>query len=82
MILPYLDERQRRLLLGAAARSMGRGGIAAVARASGVSRPTITAGLRELERSTTPAERVRRPAAEAACRGQPRVKDNQQGMNR
>jgi transposase len=60
MILPHLDERQRRLLLGAAARSMGWGGIATVARASGVSRPTITQGLRELERSRTSAERVRR----------------------
>ena len=60
MILPHLNERQRRLLVGAAARSMGWGGIAAVSRASGVSRPTITQGLRELERSNTTAERVRR----------------------
>ena len=60
MILPHLNERHRRLLLGAAARSMGWGGVAAVARASGVSRPTITQGLRELEGSRTSGERVRR----------------------
>ncbi|MEU4645730.1 ISAzo13 family transposase, partial [Micromonospora sp. NPDC023814] len=31
-IFPHLDERQRRLLMGAEARALGRGGIRAVAR--------------------------------------------------
>jgi len=44
-----LDERQRRLWAAAEARSHGRGGIAAVARASGIAENTIRAGLRELE---------------------------------
>jgi len=35
-----LDERARRLLLGAAARQIGRGGIALVARVSGASPDT------------------------------------------
>lgn len=35
-ILPHLDERQRRLLIGAEAQSLGHGGIRAVARAAGV----------------------------------------------
>jgi len=48
-ILPYLDERQRRLLLAAEARSLGRGGISLVARASGVSRVTVTSGVDELD---------------------------------
>jgi Rhodopirellula transposase DDE domain len=44
-----LDERRRRLWAAAEARSHGRGGIAAVARASGIAENTIRAGLRELE---------------------------------
>ena len=40
VILPHLDERQRRLLLAAEARSLGYGGISLVARAAGVSRVT------------------------------------------
>ena len=34
-ILPHLDERQRRLLMAAEARSLGYGGISLVARAPG-----------------------------------------------
>jgi transposase len=59
-ILPHLDERQRRLLLAAEARSLGRGGITQVARISGVSRPTITKALRELEEPLAVTSRVRR----------------------
>jgi hypothetical protein len=35
-LLPHLDERQRRLLLGVEARTLGHGGIRRVARAAGV----------------------------------------------
>jgi transposase len=59
-LLPQLDERQRRLLLAAEARALGRGGISRVARAAGVSRPTIQRGLVELDQPA-PAARVRRP---------------------
>lgn len=45
-----LDERGRRRWVAAEARSHGRGGIAAVARVTGVSRRTIDRGLAELER--------------------------------
>lgn len=49
VLLPQLDERQRRLLLGAEAIALGRvGGIAAVAAASGSSRPTVTRGVAEV----------------------------------
>ncbi len=34
-IFPHLDERQRRLLMGAEARSLGHGGIRLVAQAAG-----------------------------------------------
>jgi transposase len=43
-----LDERSLRLCLASDALALGRGGISQVARASGVSRTTIHAGLREL----------------------------------
>jgi hypothetical protein len=44
-----LDERRRRQWAAAEARDLGRGGISLVARATGLSRPTILAGLRELK---------------------------------
>jgi hypothetical protein len=62
VILPHLDERQRRLLLAAEARSLGYGGISLVARAAGVSRVTVTAGVEELEAGADPMPgRARRP---------------------
>jgi transposase len=62
-----LDERQRRLLVAAEAKVLGRGGVSAVAKATGVSRETIRAGVAELENvgrdGSVPAirKRVRRP---------------------
>jgi len=44
-----LDERQRRLLVAVEAKVLGRGGVTAVAVATGVSRSTIMAGLSEIE---------------------------------
>jgi len=38
-IFPHLDERQRRLLMGAEARALGHGGIRLVARVAGSARP-------------------------------------------
>jgi len=60
---PYLDERQRRLWLGVEAREAGHGGVAAVARAAGVSRPMVAKAVRELDQPTEPLPvgRVRRP---------------------
>ena len=58
---PHLDERQRRLVLGAEARELGRGGVKLVAAAAGVSPDTVAKGLRELESGTEPTGRVRRP---------------------
>jgi len=58
-LLPYLNERQRRLYLAVEARARGHGGVVRVARATGVSRPTIQQGLRELSGAVTAPERVR-----------------------
>lgn len=53
-VLPYLDERQQRLVLAGEARSLGHGGIVAVAAASGASRSRISQGVAELEAGEAP----------------------------
>src|SRR5680860_577043 len=65
-IAPFLDERQQRLWLGVEARSLGLGGVSAVARATGVSRTTVGRAVKELDEPDTaapPAGRVRRAGA-------------------
>jgi hypothetical protein len=49
LLRPHLDERQRRLLLGAEALELGRGGITAVAEATRVHPDTVGRGVREAE---------------------------------
>ena len=57
-----LTERQWRGYLGIEARALGSGGIAAVARAAGVSELTVSAGAAELEAGAEPSPgRSRRP---------------------
>ena len=58
-----LDERLRRLVAAAEAKTLGVGGQALVARATGVSRRAIRVGLRELRarRQAVKPGRVRRP---------------------
>ena len=57
-----LDERSRRLLLAAESLALGRGGISAVSRATGVSRQVIARGRQELSRpAVRPPGRIRRP---------------------
>ena len=60
VLLRHLDERQRRLVAAADAERWGRGGVSTVARTSGLSRPTIHKGLRELHAEPLAAGRVRR----------------------
>ena len=59
-VLPHLDERQQRLVLAGEARSLGHGGIAVVAEATGASRSRISAGVAELESGQAPLGRARR----------------------
>src|SRR5665811_293545 len=57
---PHLDERGRRSFAAAEARSAGYGGIAAVARATGIAPSTIGRGLEDLAASGFPEGSVRR----------------------
>ena len=61
LILPHLNERQRRLVLGAEARALGHGGVSVVARAAHVSRTTVHAALAELDTAVPDSERSRKP---------------------
>ena len=59
-----LTERSRRLWAATEAMELGHGGIALVERATGISRSTITRGIREIEAGASddlPPERARRP---------------------
>lgn len=60
---PLLDERQRRALAGLTARALGRGGVAQVASAFGMSRKTVTAAVVEVDAGLEPEARVRRAGA-------------------
>jgi Rhodopirellula transposase DDE domain len=60
---PLLDERQRRALAGVIARVLGRGGVAQVATASGMSRKTVSLAVAEVDAGLEPSTRVRRPGA-------------------
>jgi len=63
MLLPQLDERQKRLALGTEARLIGHGGVRGVALAAQVSEATVRAGVSELVAadSSLPVGRSRRP---------------------
>jgi hypothetical protein len=75
VLLPHLDERQRRLYLGSEARSLGHGGVEAVARAAGVSRQMVAAGAAELEAGREPLGRARRPGG-----GRKKLADTDPGL--
>jgi hypothetical protein len=62
LLLPSFTERSRRLWAAAEVRTAGRGGFAAVVRATGISPTTLTKAGRELQaQEVLPPERVRRP---------------------
>ena len=64
LLLPELDEKARRLALGAVAWAAGDGGIGAVAKMTGASWQTVANGAAELESGqVAPEGRVRRPGA-------------------
>ena len=68
-VAPLLDERARRLVAGGEALAAGRGGISAVARATGLSRTTIQRGVADVQLGGAGLKgRVRREGA-----GRPRA---------
>jgi transposase len=74
-VMPHLDERQRRIVAGAAARLVGRGGIVTVAEATGMSRSTVQKAVGEIDAGVEVTARVRPPGA-----GRPRSIDAQPGL--
>ena len=62
VLLPHLNERQRRLALATEARLLGHGGVRLVAQVAGVSETTVRKGVFELESGADPLPdgRVRR----------------------
>jgi len=70
-VCPHLDERQRRLLMGAQARALGHGGIRAVSRAAGVREATVSLGASALAAGAELLGRARRPGA--GCKRAPDV---------
>ena len=61
MMLPLLNEKQRRIYLASEAMAIGRGGIADVSRASGISRSVIHAGIKDITEGNTDALSVDAP---------------------
>jgi hypothetical protein len=74
-VAAVLDERQRRLLLGAVAQRLGRGGIKQVAAAVGVDRDTVSQGVKGLRAGLVADGRVR-----AAGAGRPPITRSAPGM--
>lgn len=50
LLLPHLNEKERRLVLASDAKSYGRGGLSLISKIVGVSRVTLNSGLRDLEK--------------------------------
>jgi transposase len=61
VVLPHLNEMQRRVVAGAMAQMVGRGGKSRVAEASGMSRNTVIKALAEVQTGIEPSARLRRP---------------------
>ena len=76
LLLPELDEKSRRLTLGAVARAAGDGGTGAVAKMTGASWQTVADGAAELESGqVAPGGRIRRAGA-----GRPKLAERDPGL--
>jgi|SRR5680860_786625 len=76
VVCDELDERGRRMWAAAEASSHGRGGIAAVVRATGISEETVRRGMAEVASGErAPEDRVRRPGA-----GRPSIESREPGL--
>jgi len=59
IMLPFLNEKQQRIYLYLEAEALGFGGKTEISRLSGVSRPTIHSGLKDIEEQETELPRIR-----------------------
>jgi hypothetical protein len=76
VVCDELDERGRRMWAAAEASSHGRGGIAAVVRATGISEETVRRGIAEVASGErAPTDRVRRAGA-----GRPSIEAREPGL--
>jgi len=74
-VLPHLNEKQRRVVVGAMVVALGRGGQARVAEASGMSTSTVNTATRQVRAGVAPSDRQR----EAGGGDRPAI-DKQPGM--
>lgn len=75
VVLPHMNELQRRVVAGAAAEMLGRGGKTAVATASGMSRNTVIKAESEVTAGIEPSARLRAPGG-----GDKPLTDRQPGL--
>jgi hypothetical protein len=76
LLRPLMTERLRRQWAACEARALGRGGVTLVAQATGLSRTTISSGLRELrQRAQQPHEGLAPERIRAAGAGRPPAQD-------
>ena len=77
LLRPLMTERLRRQWAACEARTLGRGGVTVVAQATGLSRTTISSGLRELrQRAEQPQEDLAPERVRASGGGRHLVEDN------
>ena len=74
-VAAFLDERGRRIWAASESRAIGYGGDALVSDATGLSRPAIRKGRRELESGGAQRGRIRRAGA-----GRPGIEQSQPGV--
>ena len=60
-VLPFLNEKQRRVLAASEAQSFGRGGVQAVSNITGMSRQTIYVGISDIDSKNHKDDRIRKP---------------------
>jgi hypothetical protein len=75
VVLPHMNELQRRVVAGASAEMLGRGGKTAVAEASGMSRNTVIKAQSEVGVGIEPSDRLRAPGG-----GDKPLTDKQPGL--
>ena len=75
VVQPHLNELQRRVVAGAMAEALGRGGKTAVAECSGMSRNTVIKAEREVGEGIEPSDRQRAPGG-----GDIKSEDKQPGL--